>query len=79
MAIKVEYIEEEKMEPISQYPVLMYYRKNDMIVLFTGPQSGVVMNDNDLYNAGYYSDNWGKCTNRDIWEKYSGKITLENR
>jgi hypothetical protein len=61
---------------IPTYPILKEHIHSDLVVLFVGPKTGVVMIASEKSNnVGYFlADGWQE----DLFEPYSGEITISN-
>lgn len=58
------------------YPKLMKCKHSDLIVLFTGINTGTAINDPiEQYDLGFFSSNWSSSD----FEQYDGEITLKNK
>ena len=59
-----------------KYPVYRKYKKDNLIVEFTGLQEGKVVQEGctSPHPIGYISEGWTKHTDTDIWEEcdYNG-------
>ena len=62
-----------------EFPVLMKSTSSELVVLFPSETYGVCIVSTSTMKAGTISDNWASCYNKSKWEKFSGKITLENK
>ena len=62
-----------------EFPVLMKRTSSELVVLFSSETYGVCIVSTSAMKAGTISDNWVSCYNKSKWEKFSGKITLENK
>lgn len=61
-----------------EYPILMEYRDNTFVVLFSCPRSGLVVHSSDkTYAAGHYYDSWNYASG-DSWHPFQGSIVLSN-
>ena len=63
----------DKLENAVEYPKLMHGEEG-RVVLFTGHETGFLLNQDDLYSLGHYSHNWKMGCFKD----YDGSITLQN-
>ena len=80
MAINVELKNEEKTVEKIDFPVLMYAFDYDQIVLFTSERCGTSLKTGNGYGKdGVHHDNFVPCTDKSVWEKYEGEITLKNK
>jgi len=57
----------------NEFPQLMI-SGGQLIVLFTEKGCGVVVQNDSVWEIGYYSTNWVMLT----FEKFNGEITLSN-
>ena len=57
---------------VRDYPLLKNY--GDLIVLFTHPNTGVVVQSGNGWDLGHHSVKWGE----EDFEIYDGVLTLEN-
>jgi hypothetical protein len=55
------------------YPYLGVFR-NELVVLFIGTQTGIVVKGNSDFHNGRYSTTWGE----NQFETFTGQITLSN-
>lgn len=62
-----------------EFPVLMKSTSSELVVLFSSETYGVCIVSTSTMKAGTISDNWASCYDKSKWEKFSGKITLENK
>lgn len=76
--MKVEVIEREEKKEVMTFPVLMKRKDSSLVVLFKENGGGTVMVATSVYPTGWYSEDWVSCLNDSIWQKFTGKITLEN-
>ena len=60
-------------EPVD-YPCLME-SNNGLIVLFTKPKHGIVLNGNANYSAGEVNEKFGMI----FFETFKGELTLKNK
>ena len=77
VTVKIAEVKNEK----TKYPVLMRSNAtgNEVVYLFINNTTGVcVVGDNGFNKVGTYDDDLISATNRDIWKKFEGTITLEN-
>ena len=59
----------------SEYPKLMKRCDNDLVVLFTSENDGVVLISSDYYELGYSSDDWENSA----FKEYTGTLLLSNK
>lgn len=57
------------------YPYLGKSTTSSLVVLFTGPQTGVVVKEDDELDVGHICDDWNEIGG---FEVYPAKIILEN-
>ena len=66
------------------YPVLMQCVSDDeasgAIVLFCGPCEGVIVavTEETPWDLGEYSEAWEDAGKTNVWQKFTGKLTLSN-
>lgn len=60
-------------------PVLMKSTTSDLVVLFIKETEGVAVNRDHMYEYGHYEKHWVHYRDTSHWEKFEGKITLENK
>ena len=62
-----------------EFPVLMKSPSSELVVLFSSETYGVCIVPTSTMKAGTIIDTWVSCYNKSRWEKFEGKITLENK
>lgn len=67
-------IKENETKKEIKFPCLMIGKDTGFIVLFDKKGHGLVMNHNNFYDIGYYSNAW----DMDSFEPFNGTIELSN-
>ena len=71
--------EKEKKEQKSTFPILMKSKNLNQIVMFFSEEKGLLLyKGNSDCNNYEYAKNWASCYITDIWEPFTGTITLSN-
>lgn len=62
-----------------QFPILMSYKDDSFIVLFSSENRGTVVwaKEGEDYKAGHYYAKWDHIDS-DSWKPFKGRIILEN-
>jgi hypothetical protein len=64
----------ENKESSNDFPKLMKSKASNAILLFTNPESGVVLISDTHWDIGYFSKGWSS----DSFEDFTGELTLKN-
>jgi hypothetical protein len=67
---KIDELEASLKEDKFEYPICKKDRDSDLLVLFTGLNSGKIIRDNEIFEKGDFSDTWAKHTHTGEWEDY---------
>lgn len=71
----INVITSDENEVVQEYPRLMIHFSSDIVVIFTGPNEGIIVSDSKNYNVCEYRDDWVE----DSFKLFTGKITLSNK
>lgn len=62
-----------------EFPILMKAIDSNLVVLFNGRTTGMVIIEDHINKFGKYFDDWTPCDLKEIWQPYQGQIILENK
>lgn len=65
-------------EIVHNFPAMYQHSTSDLIVLFTGPTTGTVVQETDTSEKlGFHNSNWFNCTNSTYWKKLNPEDIVE--
>lgn len=71
--------EEAPPQPEIKFPCLMQHLQSGIIVFFTSPAVGTIVNVGySSHELGKHSKQWSWATNADVWKPFSGTLTIKN-